>query len=98
MVCYAVLLERLSGNPIARQLLWRLVPPDDDGTEFVVTSTTTPYSPVGVETYIFAADVTGQITEWCERDGSMRGEDDYRVVLANAGRTVLEDVVDLLSL
>lgn len=90
---YAVLLERLSGNPVARQLLWRLVPPDDDGTEFVVTSTTAPYSLVGVETYIFAADITGQITNWSERYGSEQGEDDYRIVLANAGRTVLEDEV-----
>lgn len=75
------------------QRLYRCDPPmagrerSDEPTtphQYVVTSRVdVPMS--GPETYIFGADEHGAITDWCELDGSMRGEHSHEDVLREAG-------------
>lgn len=63
--------------------LYKLAPPLD-GNEFVIVSAAeAPYT--GPETYIFPASEDGQITDWCELDGSFRGGLDHAQALAGAG-------------
>lgn len=71
--------------------LYRLNPPMEceNGTfEYVVVSATMVY-PLGPETYIFAADSKGQVTDWGELPGSFRGALDHRAALAGAGYVVV---------
>lgn len=44
-----------------------------------VSASNVPYS--GPETYVFAADVDGNITDWGELDGSFRGALDFEQAL-----------------
>lgn len=52
----------------------------------VVSAVIAPYT--GPETYIFAADEHGNITDWGEMDGSQRGTLDHEDVLRAAGYEV----------
>jgi len=58
-------------------------------TEFVVASTADVMFS-GVETYLFPADAEGNILNWGELDGSMKGETSHEVVLGSAGFTLKE--------
>ena len=97
----ATFIKRLhEGDPkrSAVQMLYRLDPPiaftryNDDceeetrQAEYVVVSAThvmgTP------ETYIFAADESGEIQFWCELDGSYKGGMDHVAALKGAGYEV----------
>ena len=85
-------------NPAARgdQKLYRLDPPMPMGewsnadfaeTTFVVVSAANvPYC--GPETYIFAADADGNVTDWGALDGSFQGDMDHEEALRNAGYEV----------
>lgn len=42
----------------------------------------------GIETYIFAADSTGEVLGWGELDGSFRGAIDHEQALNGAGYSV----------
>lgn len=83
-----------------RQLLYKLDPPlewmgwgedEEDqpqSTEYVIVSAVdAPLS--GPETYIFAADAEGNITDWGELEGSYRGGFDHEQALAGAGYEVV---------
>lgn len=55
-----------------------------EGNEYVIVSANNVmYS--GPETYIFAADSGGQVTDWLELDGSFKGDLDHVQALENAG-------------
>lgn len=43
---------------------------------------------VGNETYIFLADEDGNVADWSELDGSLRGVWDHEAALESAGYTV----------
>jgi len=49
---------------------------------YVVVSTAHTF---GLETYIFGADETGDVFNWLELDGSMKGTSSHKKVLKNAG-------------
>jgi hypothetical protein len=55
-----------------------------EGNEFVIVSATY-VAPTGPETYIFASDKKGNITDWGELDGSFRGDLDHAEALRLAG-------------
>jgi len=80
----AVPIKKLTGFT-GNAALYRLDPPLD-GNVFVVVSATDKY--VEAETYIFAADETGNVIDWGELDGSFRGDLDHAKALANAGYEV----------
>lgn len=61
---------------------------DDQLTDYVVVSAVdVPLG--GPETYIFPAEVGGQIKSWVELDGSFKGGLDHETALADAGYTVV---------
>ncbi|GAB1837117.1 hypothetical protein MyNCGM121_38970 [Achromobacter xylosoxidans] len=64
--------------------LYRCDPPHD-GHEFVVASTSSYF---GLETYLFPADETGEIKNYLEMPGSMKGTSSHEEVWANAGYEV----------
>ena len=79
--------------------VYRVDPPmavhdwDDNGnemqraTEYVwVSAADVPYS--GPETYIFACDASGEVTDWGELEGSYRGGLSHEAALRNAGYEV----------
>lgn len=43
----------------------------------------------GPETYIFLSDSEGKILQWCECEGSFKGELDHNQALENAGYDVI---------
>lgn len=68
---------------------WRLYRCDQGGAlpEYVIVSAAVvPIS--GPETYIFAANKNGQVTDWIELPGSFRGALDHERALRNAGYEV----------
>ena len=69
----------------ATQRCYRCTPPLDGHEYVVVSATITLY---GKETYIFAANSLGTITDWRELDGSFRGALDHEHALLNAGYEV----------
>lgn len=52
----------------------------------VVSSANVPFS--GPETYIFPADKDGNVVNWSELSGSVRGDFSHEETLARAGYTV----------
>jgi hypothetical protein len=66
---------------------------DRDGTEheYVIVSAVDAMI-TGPETYIFPADDKGSIVDFCELDGSFRGERDHEQALSNAGYEVVESL------
>lgn len=57
---------------------------DDKTTEYVVVSATTaPFG--GPETYVFAADAEGKVTDWSEMSGSFRGGLNHGEAIRNSG-------------
>ena len=61
--------------------LYRCEPPHH-GNEFVIASTS---SFCGLETYLFPATEDGEIKDWLEMEGSMKGTSSHQEVWANAG-------------
>ena len=57
---------------------------DKNFTNYVVVSATyVMFS--GPETYIFPANKSGEIEDWCELNGSFKGGRDHKAALENAG-------------
>lgn len=73
-------------NPTARgkQKLYRCSP-QLDGFEYVVVSALVLPVGLGTETYIFGSDNFGNIVEWGELSGSMKGTLLHEEALRNAG-------------
>lgn len=82
--------------------LYRLSEPLDGHTYVIVSAVTLPtagYVPfvdsfvhgenAAEETYIFACDEAGKITQWGELKGSFKGAKDHARALRNAGYEVL---------
>jgi hypothetical protein len=78
-------------------VLWQLSKPvnygyswDDEedrgATEYGITSRVA--NGWAVETYIFPANAEGEVIDWSEMDGSVRGPASHETVIANAGWTV----------
>lgn len=63
--------------------MFRLDPPLYGNQLVVVSAATVPYS--GPETYIFACDGQGKVTDWMELDGSYSGGLDHERALRQAG-------------
>lgn len=81
--------------------LYRLAPSleystmtDDEGlpvlqlTEYLVVSS---LEDITVETLIFAAEADGDITDWTDLDGSVRGETTHARVLSSLGYNLEEE-------
>jgi hypothetical protein len=45
----------------------------------------------GIETYIFAANESGDVTDWGELEGSRKGTLSHAVVLDNIGYTIVSE-------
>jgi hypothetical protein len=87
----ATFVKQLNGRGDGR--VYRVDPPmvtdDGDTTEYVwVSAAVAPYT--GPETYIFACDHDGNVTDWMELPGSFRGGLDHREALACAGYDIAE--------
>lgn len=87
----AVVVKDLSGpvQPLDHNVSHRLYRCDPGGPlpQYVVASATVvPYT--GPETYVFASDENGVITEWNELTGSTRGDLDQDEALRRAGYEV----------
>lgn len=73
-------------KPVEYGTVW-----DDDGNEapegqtdhIVISATNVMFS--GPETYIFAADKTGEVISWSEMPGSFKGGLDHNMALSRAG-------------
>jgi len=68
--------------------LYRL---EDAGTHVVVSAAFVP--PSGPETYIFASDCAGNITNWRGLTGSFRGSLDHEEALRGHGYEVIDGTV-----
>ena len=73
--------------------LYHMEPPladysEENTHEFVIVSAVVAMFS-GPETYIFPADVSGEITDWGELPGSFKGELSVKTALENAGYTVV---------
>lgn len=91
----ATLVKRLTGNR-GDQHLWRCKPPmknyEGKEYEYVITSAAVAMF-TGPETYIFPSDKNGEVTDWGELPGSMRGVMDGNAAIRSAGYTVVVDVI-----
>lgn len=94
----AIFVRNRTENHVAEQRVYRCDPPMPRGEDFdgatkepaafvVVSKVVVPFS--GPETYIFASDADGDISDFMELPGSMRGEHTHEVVLAEAGYEVV---------
>lgn len=92
----ATFVRRRDGNGDGR--VYRLDPPlkytrwNGDGVDEITTdhvwvsAANVTYS--GPETYIFASDADGEVSDWCELPGSFRGDLDHAKALSNVGYEV----------
>jgi hypothetical protein len=95
----ATFIKQVNGQGDGR--VYRLDPPiecerwgDDDekepaSSEYVWVSAANVMF-TGPETYIFACDAEGKVTDWGELEGSFRGGLDHAKALAGAGYTIKE--------
>lgn len=61
-----------------------------ESTEYVwVSAANVVYS--GPETYIFACDEDGEVTDWSELPGSLRGDLNHEAALTGAGYEIKEN-------
>jgi len=78
-------LRRLTGyNGDAR--LYRMTPPHK-GHRYVIASAAAAYG--NHETYLFPADASGEVTDWTELPGSLKGQLDHAAALEAAGYQVV---------
>jgi hypothetical protein len=76
----------------ARQKLYRLSDQDLSETGYVVVSAVV--APItGPETYVFSANETGEILDFSELEGSIRGVMDHEASLSAAGYTLTDEEV-----
>jgi len=68
--------------------LYRCEPPLKGNAYVVVSAVDATFS--GPETYVFAADVDGNVNDYRELDGSFRGGLDHAEALRGAGYEVVE--------
>jgi hypothetical protein len=85
----ATFIKQQNGNGDGR--VYRLDPPmdlyDEGTTEYVwVSAANAMFS--GPETYVFACDASGEVTDWCEQRGSFKGALDHAEALRGAGYEV----------
>ena len=78
--------SRTTSVSAVTQRLYRLNPPLENKRFVVVSAANVLFS--GPETYIFAANQKGTITNWSEMTGSFRGALDHERALRNAGYEV----------
>ncbi len=64
--------------------LYQMTPPHE-GHEYVIVSAVNQHV---TETYLFAASPDGEVVEWCEMNGSLKGTTDHAEALAAAGYEV----------
>lgn len=69
----------------AKQRLYKLNPPFE-GHEYIIVSAV-EVTVSGPETYVFAANEKGEVTDWCELGGSFKGSLDHKKALNNIGYT-----------
>lgn len=62
---------------------------DDKAYEFVVVSSVVTYS--GPETFIFGADNEGEVQDWAELPGSLKGVLDHEQALEGAGYSIVAE-------
>lgn len=75
------------------QALYKLNPPLEGHTYVVVSSIiSTVLHPIGPETYIFASNKDGKITNFSELKGSIRGFCSHEKALKKAGYKIEEKV------
>ena len=75
-----------------RAAVFNVVPAmeDYDGNKWDHVVVSTAPAITGTETYIFPSDPEGNIVDWCELEGSMRGCDSWSDALNNAGYSLEE--------
>lgn len=89
----ALFIKDLEPKDRSDQRLYLLDPPlahydpDRKAAEYVVVSACLVEG--APETYIFAADESGEITNWCEMSGSCKGTLQHSVALARAGYSII---------
>lgn len=88
-IAYEVQGYRSPGSAVGHRRLFRMSPPLD-GHQYVIASTSTVY---GVETYLFPADSSGEITDWGDLDGSLRGVYEAEACFNSIGYQVQEEIV-----
>lgn len=80
-------------NKNVKQSLYKMDPPHE-GYEYVIASAL--YEKVGVyqleETYLFGADENGDIVNWSELSGSMKGTQSHAEALNHAGYSVIDAI------
>lgn len=78
-------------NENVKQSLYKMNPPHE-GYEYVIASSL--YEMVGRhqldETYLFGADKGGEILNWSELSGSMKGTQSHAEALNHAGYSVID--------
>lgn len=77
----ATLVRKLSGYA-GDARFYRLDPPLDEGEHVIVSAAQTHSGP---ETYIFPATPDGEVADWGEIHGSIRGRLDHAEALRGAG-------------
>lgn len=80
----AVFIKSLPWRGDAR--LFKVEPPYGGHSYLVVSAALVPFS--GHETYIFHADADGEVTDWCEMEGSRKGSHSHPSVLGAIGYSV----------
>lgn len=80
----AVFIKSLPWRGDAR--LFKVEPPYGGHSYIVVSAALVLFS--GPETYIFPADVNGEVTDWCEMDGSRKGSHSHLSVLEDIGYSI----------
>ena len=58
-------------------------PGERDHTQYIIVSAVSGFG--GPETYIFPADLEGNVVNWGEMKGSFQGACDHALAIANAG-------------
>ena len=61
---------------------------DYDGNQHTLVVVSASDRFTSPETYIFPGDAEGNVTSWCELDGSFQGALDHAKALGNAGYTL----------
>lgn len=69
-----------------RQILLSL----SDG-RYVVSSKSLWTGMIGPETYLFPANEHGEVTDWCELEGSFQGAHDHLQAIQNAGWEISDE-------
>lgn len=77
-------LEGFVGHATLYKLSEKVKYANNKTTSYVICSTVNAMF-TGIETYIFPANKSGEVLNWCELDGSQRGTTSHETVLEDAG-------------